>query len=349
MVISKKSKICAAFLLSQIFIFYIFSKSQTIIGWFFGFFLFQKKLHQKFFSALPFSAGDFGYILLVILLVYLVFKIWKRKQNALSELLILLNLLYFIYQIFWGMLYFQQPIGEKLNSKKVELGASQIRNIAEKYLQKCKEERKDLAENKVGVFRISSLENLQNAIYSSQKSLPDFVLPIQKINIPSVKPSLFSKILEYTGITGYYNPFSAEAQFQKYQPESSLPFTLAHETAHQMGFAREDEASFVGFVMSRNSENLELQYSCDFYVLRNLIFILKENSPGYADTLLGEFSPEMRRDYNFEKKYYEEHAGVFAQIFSIANDLFLKANRQDGEISYSYFMTLFFQYEAGEK
>jgi len=49
--------------------------------------------------------------------------------------------------------------------------------------------------------------------------------------------------MSYLGIGGVYFPFTGEANVNISMPHTSIPFTACHEMAHQIGFAREDEAT----------------------------------------------------------------------------------------------------------
>src|SRR5262249_34548577 len=67
----------------------------------------------------------------------------------------------------------------------------------------------------------------------------------------SVKPSIFSYAGNYLGFQGYYNPFSGEAQVNTTVPRFLEPFVTTHEMAHQLGYGKENEANFVGFLACR--------------------------------------------------------------------------------------------------
>ena len=57
-----------------------------------------------------------------------------------------------------------------------------------------------------------------------------------KYHFRSAKPSLFSYIGNYLGYTGYYNPFTGEAQVNTTVPLFIQPFTTCHEMGHQLGY-----------------------------------------------------------------------------------------------------------------
>ncbi len=52
----------------------------------------------------------------------------------------------------------------------------------------------------------------------------------------------------YLGFTGYYNPFTGEAQVNTTVPQFLLPNIALHEMGHQIGYAKEDEANFSAYL-----------------------------------------------------------------------------------------------------
>ena len=84
------------------------------------------------------------------------------------------------------------------------------------------------------------------------------------IDPQSLKPSLFSYLGNYFGFQGYYNPFSGEGQVNTTIPRFLEPFVSAHEIAHQIGYAKENEANFVAFIACRSYPNPTFRYSMYF-------------------------------------------------------------------------------------
>ncbi|WP_228420400.1 DUF3810 domain-containing protein [Chryseobacterium sp. 5_R23647] len=316
-----------------------------MVSFFEKLFEFQKKIHQLLFAWISFSFGDLLYILLGILLIYLIIKLFKKKtrSNALFKIFIVLNITYFTYQVFWGMLYFQTPIIAKLPETKVTL---EIRKaLALEYLEKSKATRKLVKEDKKGVFVIKDLNAIQQEILDRQKTLPTFITQKESSDINSFKPSLFRKTMSFTGILGYYNPFTAEAQFNAELPSSYLPFTLSHESSHQLGFAREQEANFIGYLIGVHSKNPELRYSTEYFTLKSLLNSIVDEDEAFVKMTLENYSAEMKRDRLNEKKFVAEHQGYLNDFFGFTNNLFLKSNQQEGSITYSYFIDLLVRYK----
>ncbi len=339
----------AGLLLAQFLLFFILSKTPEAIRFFEAFFERQKNAHMQLFAGFPFSVGDVLYILLILLIIIIIINIFKqgKRRKSFRLLLILLNVSYFIYQFFWGMLYFQPAIIEKLPGQ--EPTAAKAKELALQILERCKKTRNEVQEDRNGVFKLENSGLLKQEIIIQQNDIPAEINLKKPSGIISVKPSLFSSVMSFTGIAGYYNPFTAEAQYNALLPSSQIPATIAHETAHQLGFAREQEASFIGYLIGRDAENAELRYSTEFFALKSLLRSVYEEDSVFVEQTIASFSDGMQRDLDYERRFSEEHDSVLDVVFGFTNDLFLKSNQQEGSITYSYFVDLLIRYENGIK
>lgn len=343
-----KKRFWAGILLAQFLLFFVFSKLKFMISFFEYFFEIQKSFHQTLFSWIPFSIGDVLYVLLGAFILFCIIKNFKKKtRNAgLLRLLIGINSFYFIYQIFWGMLYFQTPIIDKLKKgDQSDTSLERRKELALQYLEKCKTTRKLVSQDKNGVFIVTDLEKIQKEILYQQSKLPALISNKKAPQINSFKPSLFKYVMSFTGILGYYNPFTAEAQYNSELPSTFLPFTSAHESSHQLGFAREQEANFVGYLIGIHSGNLELRYSTEYYTLKSLLNSIAYEDENFVKTALKNYSPEMKKDRLYERAFIYKHQGLLDDFFGFTNNLFLKSNQQEGSVTYSYFIDLLLHYE----
>lgn len=340
-----RNRFWAGTLLAQFLLFFMLSKMSAAIKLFSDFFSWQKNVHIRLFSFFPFSVGDVFYILLVVFIIVLLAKaiITKKFKKNLLVFMVALNIICFFYQVFWGMLYHVTPLKNHFKNEKIR--SYEIEKIAEKYLEKCIEDRKHIQEDANGVFRISDWEKIEDELLKNQRKIPKKFFNSTEIRHLSLKKSLFRNILSETGILGYYNPFTAETQYNPQLPDRLQPFTVAHEMSHQLGFAREQEASFIGYLMGVNSENPDLKYCTDYYVLKSVLNYLKKTNPKFVEQTINKFSKGMQRDRHFEIQFYEQHSGIMDAIFGISNDLFLKSNQQEGSVTYSYFVDLLISYE----
>jgi hypothetical protein len=340
-----KKRFWAGLLLAQFLLFYFLSKIEFFIILFNQFFEFKKEIHQKISSVFTFSVGDLLYLFSILLMLYLLFKIiqGKSRNKYILLVLVILNLFYFVYQSFWGMLYFQKPISEKLPD--TEVNVVKIKKLTLYYLKRCKKTRKLVQQDQNGIFKITDHKTIKKEILNNQKLLPKFISQKKGTDMMDFKESNFKSVLNYTGILGYYNPFSAEAQYNPKLPATYIPFTLSHESAHQLGFAREQEANFIGYLIGINSKNLDLRYSTEYFVLKSLLNSLIEEDSSFVAEVINQYSPEMKRDRLAEKYFFNKHESFLNDIFAYTNDLFLKGNQQEGSITYSYFVNLLINYQ----
>lgn len=105
-----------------------------------------------------------------------------------------------------------------------------------------------------------SLSQMNSKLLSAYDKVCEEYQFIQKLT-SRVKPVMLSEAMSYTHITGVYTYFTGEANLNVNFPDYTLPFTAAHELAHQRGIAREDEANFVAFLVCINSDDPYIRYS----------------------------------------------------------------------------------------
>jgi hypothetical protein len=91
--------------------------------------------------------------------------------------------------------------------------------------------------------------------------------------------------MTWLSVAGFYSPFTAETDFNREQPAWDLPFSMAHEKAHQRGYAREDEASLIGFLACIDASDPFVRYSGYLHSLK-VLTALRGIAPGlYGETV----------------------------------------------------------------
>ncbi|MDL1914307.1 MAG: DUF3810 domain-containing protein [Bergeyella sp.] len=337
----------AGILPAQYFIFSILYKtSDTTVLFLYTFFIIRQNAHSLFFSCFPFSVGDLFYTFLLVYFIFLLYSLLFRIQRMYiaKKILILFNVLFFLYQIFWGFLYYKESIfGNSLSV--LEAHTQDLKDLATSELSVCKELRKEVRENTQGIFTIPNIDSLKVQTLRDQEKIPKILRSGFENMYLNIKPSLYSDILSYTGILGYYNPFSSEVQFNSHLPDSQIPFTLSHETAHQRGIAREQEANFIAYLTGSESRDLSIRYSIHLNVLKNTLSILNKKDPVFVSKIKTKFSRGIKADLENEKKHQQQFQGKLNLIFYTINDLFLKSNKQQGNSAYTYYINYIIYYK----
>lgn len=147
---------------------------------------------------------------------------------------------------------------------------------------------------------------------------------IQRLD-STVKPVMVSEPWSYTHITGMYTYFTGEANINDNFPDYTIPYTAAHEMAHQRGISREDEANLVAFIVCENSDDPYIRYSgminMATYVGNALYAADKDLYSEMYSGLLVSVRNEQRAYREFFKKY--EHNTV-ATISNRVNETTIK-------------------------
>ncbi len=160
------------------------------------------------------------------------------------------------------------------------------------------------------------------------------------------KPVLLSEAMSYTHITGVYSYFTGEANVNVNFPDYTLPFTAAHELAHQRGIAREDEANFIAYLVCISSEDAYIRYSGYLnmyeYVANALWKADRDLYYEARNRLDTAVRYEMIAYSNFFDQYRDSVAG---EISGTVNDLYLKGNGTEGTRSYGLVVDLAVAYD----
>lgn len=135
-----------------------------------------------------------------------------------------------------------------------------------------------------------------------------------------------SHLMARAGIAGIFVPLTGEPHYDADQPAVSLPFTIAHEMAHQRGFALESEANFVAAVVCIRAQHPYLRYSgwagAARYVLRDLA-----RAPERYAAVVALAGDALRADWQAQARYWSRYAhGRLAALSARINHAYLQAN-----------------------
>ena len=156
-----------------------------------------------------------------------------------------------------------------------------------------------------------------------------------------VKPVYFSTVMSDLRITGIYSFFTGEANVNVEYPDYNLPFTAAHELAHQRGISRENEANFVAFLVCVASDDDFIRYSGYLNLYEYLASALYRADKEIYYEIAGGLSQGALDDMRASNAVYEEHKDSFlGELNEKLNDRYLQLNGTPGTVSYGYVVRL---------
>lgn len=165
-----------------------------------------------------------------------------------------------------------------------------------------------------------------------------------------VKPVILSEAMSYTHITGIYTFFTGEANINVNFPDYTIPYTAAHELAHQRGIAREDEANLIAFLVSTESDDDYILYCAYLNMYEYVASALYKADKDLYKEAIGTLSADVRSELvaysNFFSKYQQSTA---SKVSNKVNDVYLKAQGTVGKKSYGMVVDLAVAYFKSEK
>ena len=307
-----------------------------------GFYPLFGGLLRRLLGWIPFSIGDlfYGAIILVIIFktTWLLKDLWKKKVDraywvtGLQQFLFLFLFLYVFFNLMWGLNYNRLGIAHQLEIRPDSASVEEIDTLAGLLLQKATyyREREESGERKQ-LHRKRNLFSQSTLAYQAAAQKHSFL----QYRHRSVKPSLFSYAGNYLGFQGYYNPFSGEGQVNTTIPVFLQPFVTTHELAHQLGYAKESEANFVGYLACKEHPSAFFRYSVylDMYLYAHAQLYYMDSAR--ANRLRKKAPPSILRDIEELKRFYRAYQSPIEEIVTWGYDYFLQANQQpQGKRSY---------------
>lgn len=147
-----------------------------------------------------------------------------------------------------------------------------------------------------------------------------------------VKPLIASEVMSYLGLAGFYFPWTGEANFNGDMLPLEAVHSMAHEKAHQIGFAREDEANFMGFLACLLSGNPYARYSGYAFSTRQLLALLRRVDREAWKESASALDPGVLQDQAAVREFWRPYEGPTQQMAQAVNNAHLRFNRVPGGI-----------------
>ena len=317
-----------------------------------GIFPILSKVTRYLFGWIPFSVGDIFYLLLIIYTLRWIYKNIRRIKTDLKHFLLdvfsALSIVYLVFNLLWGLNYYRIPLHKKL-SIKTDYTTEQLIETTKRLIKKSNEMHRELGF--VDSVKIESpydhkliFKMTLNGYENLAKKHSDLAYsPL------SLKKSTWSLGLTYMGYSGYYNPFSGEAQVNGLIKLHKFPVVSCHEQAHQIGYAAENEANFIAALATLNNDDDFIKYTGYIFALRYCVNeIARRDIDTYHD-LLKTINPGILKSYKEMRDFWKSYDNPFEVVSKLFWDQFLKANNQSKGIkSYSYMVALIVNYYENE-
>jgi len=303
-------------------------------------------------SRLPFSVAEVGLAGIVAgLLLALVWtarallrgrgRRWRILSRTTVLALVVAGAGYAVFLLAWGLNYQRVSFGLSSGLPVGPSDRTELAALSAFLIETANGLRHGLAEDEDGVMRLpdgphAALNRTALGAAALARRCPWLPRPAIRL-----KPAWASRILTRLGIGGFYSPFTAEAIVNIEMPPFEVPMAAAHEAAHQLGYGREDEANYLGYLMCRLHPDTEFRYSGIFVASRHVQRALASVDRAAARALELRRSPAVKRDRAALAAWAARYRGPAMQAFNRANDAYLRTQGQrDGTRSYGRMVDL---------
>lgn len=305
------------------------------------------------FGWLPFSFGDIVYLAAVIyifLKTLRFLRVLKKRQVKeylrwilLRKMLRLTLWIYIVFNIFWGLNYNRLGIASQLKLNVEPYTVQELNNLT-RVLQ-ARLNRYAVSVDSMRRIRLNSNQVLLNEAIETYRNI-ESSMPFLAYKYPSIKPSMFSHVGHYFGFTGYYNPFSGEAQINTTVPFFLKPFVVTHEIGHQLGYGKENEANFIAFIAGRSSTNPEFRYSVYYEMHQYAIRELYRRDSALAKIYQNQLHPQVKKDTRELIAYLLRSKNYIEPLVSNFYNEYLKMNNQPkGKMTYNEVVSWLIAYQ----
>lgn len=306
------------------------------------------KLMRYTFGWMPFSFGDILYTIAIFYSIRWLLlnrkRIIKDTKRWLVDVFSAISIGYFAFHMLWAFNYYRLPLHKSLNIENNYTTENLIATTEQLIIKVNKAhyaiEKNDTLKVNMPFSKSELLKLTPNGYAALTKKYTHLAYQPK-----SLKRSMYSLPLTYMGFSGYLNPFTNEAQIDGLIPTFKYPTTASHEIAHQLGYAAENEANFVGLLATIHHENPYFKYSGYSFALRHCLVEVYKRNPEQYQILVAKVNKGVLENYKEVQDFWNSYQNPTEPLFRFTYNNFLKANNQaKGMESYSYVVALIVNY-----
>ena len=297
---------------------------------------------------IPFSLGDVLYTLISLFALRYLFTNWlyirTKPFSFVKNILVVVSVAYLTFHLLWGLNYYREPIYKTLGLER-SYTTEELHAFTSLLIDKTNELQFELAGNdSMQVSFPFSRREVYKKVSGGVNPLSE-IFPDLKYQNPSIKGSLYSLALTYMGYGGYLNPFTLESQVNQKIPRFRLPVVSCHEMAHQLGYAAENEANFIGYLTALGNKDPRIKYAALSYALGYSLSELRYQDELKFQEFYNRVNPGIKKDFEELSQFWTSYQNPLEPVFKEVYSTFLKANNQtEGIKSYNLVVALLVTY-----
>lgn len=241
----------------------------------------------------------------------------KRIYRAVVSLLCVSLTVYAGFCLLWGVYYYSSSFEEQSGLNAEPISLARLESVTNYFAGLANEYGKAVCRDENGIFAedLQSIFDASPTLYRQVEALfPCLSGPERR-----AKQFSFSKALSFLDFTGFFFPFTGEANINIDSPACYIPSTIAHELAHQRGVAAEDEANFVAVLACLENGNPVYCYSACLLAYTHLGNALYSADYNAWLKVYSSLSENVRADISFNREYWSRFE---TPVSSVSNSVY---------------------------
>lgn len=297
---------------------------------------------------IPFSLGEAMVIFLPVAAVFMIVRACRKYSDSwrsvfvyLGSVLSVVSLLFSVFVFGFGTGYYGTTVDEKLGLDRSVVSPEELYYTAATLAAHVNSEAENVKyqynDFSVMPYTFDEMSRRLVAAYDKVCDEYDFIPRLYS----RVKPVMLSEPWTYTHISGVYTYFTGEANINTNFPDYTIPYTAAHEMAHQRGIAREDEANFIAFLVCISSDDPYIRYSGYLEVYEYVASSLYSADKNYYSAVYSSLKTNVRAEMAAYSAFFDKYReNVVADVSEAVNNSYLQIHGTVGSKSYGLVVDL---------
>ena len=204
----------------------------------------------------------------------------------------------------WGVYYYADDFVEKSGFENGAISTEQLESVTRYFAHLANEYASEVPRDENGLCcsdRSEILRRSPGIFAETEKRYPCLEGPLI-----AAKGILCSRAMSFLDFSGFFFPFTAEANVNLDMPVCDLAATVAHELSHQRGVAKEQEANFTAVLACMDCGDPEYAYSACLLAYTHLGNALYKADREAWKAVFSSLSEEVVKDLLSRESYWEQ-------------------------------------------